>query len=82
MYVGLLVAAMPWTYWMAIPILVSTALLLLGFALVYLKKVVEPNVLRQDALEAARRNPALAPSAQPASLRSVFRLRTVVEANP
>ncbi len=52
---------MPWTYWMALPILLSTVLVLLGFALVYVKKVVEPDVLRQDAVEAARRNPALAP---------------------
>ena len=47
-------AALPWTYWMALPLLAGWAVVLPGFALVYLKKVVEPHVLRLDALAAAR----------------------------
>ena len=47
----LVVAALPWTYWMAFPVLVLTVLSLLVFGLVYLKKVVEPHVLYLDQLQ-------------------------------
>lgn len=47
-------AALPWTYWMALPLMIGTAVVLIGFALLYLKKVVEPHVLYMDALAAAR----------------------------
>ncbi len=53
MQVEVFLAAMPWTYWMALPILALSALTMVTFGLVYLKKVVEPSVLRQDALQAA-----------------------------
>ena len=43
-------AAVPWTYWIALPVLVATVLALLTFLLVYLKKVVEPRVLYLDEL--------------------------------
>jgi hypothetical protein len=42
----------PWTYWMALPLVVTAGLALLAFIAVYLKKVVEPGVLRRDALAA------------------------------
>ena len=47
-------AALPWTYWMALPLLGATVLFLVGFGLVYLKKVVEHHILLQDSLAAAR----------------------------
>ena len=47
-------AALPWTYWMALPLLVGSVIMLVAFALVYLKKVVEPHVLYMDALAAKR----------------------------
>ena len=50
----MLLAAFPWTYWMALPLLVATVLFLVGFGLVYLKKVVEPHILLQDTLAASR----------------------------
>ncbi|HEX2047162.1 MAG TPA: hypothetical protein VHF27_05325 [Acidimicrobiales bacterium] len=52
-------AAMPWTYWMALPILAASVLATVAFGLVYLKRVVEPDLLRLDALEAARGTPSL-----------------------
>ena len=52
--------ALPWTYWMALPLLVGSAMVFVAFTLVYLKKVVEPQVLRLDALLAARTGVALA----------------------
>ena len=45
-------AALPWAYWMAIPLLAATVLALVGFAAVYMKKVVEPHLLLQDVLAA------------------------------
>ncbi|HVL27540.1 MAG TPA: hypothetical protein VM390_05295 [Acidimicrobiales bacterium] len=42
----------PWTYWMALPLVVTAGLALLAFIAVYLKKVVEPGVLRREALAA------------------------------
>ena len=47
-------AAKPWAYWMALPMLVSTVAVLLAFAAVYLKRVVEPNLRRLDMLAANR----------------------------
>lgn len=50
-------AAVPWTYWIALPLLVATVGVLLTFLLVYLKKVVEPRLLyldEQRALALAR----------------------------
>ncbi len=46
------IAAVAWTYWMALPTLVVTACALTVFALAYLKKVVEPRLLREDQLRA------------------------------
>ena len=48
----MIVATAPWTYWMALPILVATVASLLAFVFVYLKKVVEPGLLYQDELRA------------------------------
>lgn len=56
----MLLAARPWTYWMALPLAVSSALALLGFAAVYLRKVVAPDLQRRDALAAAELYPSLA----------------------
>ncbi len=42
------VAAMVWTYWLAPQILAVTVLFLLAFGVWYLKRVVEPRVLRSD----------------------------------
>lgn len=56
----MMVAAMPWTYWMALPLLVGAFMILAGFGAVYLKKVVEPHVLRLDALAASLRASYLA----------------------
>ncbi len=53
-------AALPWTYWMALPLLVGSLIMLVGFGLVYLKKVVEPHVLYMDALTAARASASFA----------------------
>ncbi len=64
-------AALPWTYWMALPLLVGSATMLVAFALVYLKKVVEPHVLRMDALAVARTSASFtAAGAHPAALPS------------
>src|SRR3712207_2875940 len=49
---GCVVAAMVWTYWLAPLILALTALFLLAFGAWYLKKVVEPRVLRSDLAQA------------------------------
>jgi p-aminobenzoyl-glutamate transporter AbgT len=49
----MLAAAKPWTYWMAIPLLVSSVLALAVLAGVYLNKVVEPRIRREQALAAA-----------------------------
>ncbi len=46
----MLLAALPWTYWLAFPLLAGILAVLVGFALVYLKKVVEPHVLYMDYL--------------------------------
>ncbi len=45
-------AAVPWTYWMAIPILVLAVCAVLAFFGIYLKRVVEPRLLREDQLRA------------------------------
>ena len=45
-------AAIPWTYWLGPPFLAVVALVLVGFGLVYLKKVVEPRYRYVDALGA------------------------------
>ncbi len=44
------IAAVAWTYWMALPTLVLTACTLVVFVWVYLKKVVEPRLLLEDQL--------------------------------
>ncbi len=41
-------AAVPWTYWMALPILVLAVCTVIAFVGVYLKKVVEPRLLHED----------------------------------
>jgi len=46
------VAAIPWTYWLAPPFLTLAALVLVGFELVYFKKVVEPRYPFLDAVGA------------------------------
>lgn len=46
------VAAMPWTYWLAPPILAVTLLFLVAFGAWYLKRVVEPRLLRSDLAQA------------------------------
>ncbi|MDQ4130381.1 MAG: hypothetical protein M3133_05235 [Actinomycetota bacterium] len=46
------IAAVAWTYWMALPILVVTACSLVVFASAYLKKVVEPRLLHEDQVGA------------------------------
>ncbi len=46
------VAATPWTYWMALPILVVTVCTLVVFVGAYLKKVVKPRLLHEDHLRA------------------------------
>ena len=58
-------AAFPWTYWMALPLLVATLLALAGFGLVYLRKVVEPHIPLQDYLAAARAASLTGTSGQP-----------------
>ncbi len=55
------VAAMPWTYWMAFPLLGATVLALVAFFVLYLKKVVEPRFLY---LEGRQESPHL--TGQPA----------------
>jgi hypothetical protein len=45
-------AAIPWTYWLAPPLLAVVALMLAGFGLVYLKKVVEPPYRYLDSVSA------------------------------
>lgn len=55
----MLLAALPWTYWLALPLLAGTAVVLIGFTLVYLKKVVEPHMLYLDVQAAARTMPEL-----------------------
>ncbi len=59
----MLLATKPWTYWTAFPLLVSAALVLVSFAAVYLKKVVEPDIERRDALAAAAVGRSLSQSA-------------------
>ena len=61
----MLLAALPWTYWMALPLLVAAVLVLAGFGLVYLKKVVEPHILLQASLAAARAASLTRTSRQP-----------------
>ena len=46
-------AAIPWTYWLAPPFLAVVAMVLVGFGLVDLKKVVEPRYRYLDAVRAA-----------------------------
>ena len=46
----MLLAALPWTYWLALPFLAASVAVLVVFALVYLKRVVEPHVLYMDYL--------------------------------
>ena len=62
-------AALPSTYWMALPLLGATVLFLVGFGLVYLKKVVEPQILLQDSLAAARTAPLTPTRAEPIAAR-------------
>lgn len=62
----MLLAAEVWTYWMAFPLVVSGALLLLSFTAAYLKKVVEPDLQRRDELAAVTAARSLSPSAPPA----------------
>lgn len=50
----MLAVTLPWTYWMALPMLVTAALVLVGFVGLYLKRVVEPSLWRRDHLEAVR----------------------------
>ncbi len=47
------ISAMVWTYWMAFPILAMTLLTLVAFGGWYLKKVVEPRLLRSDLSQAS-----------------------------
>lgn len=54
-------AAKPWTYWMAVPLLVSSVVALAGLAVVSLNQVVEPRIRRQQALAAEEMAAALSP---------------------
>jgi hypothetical protein len=49
-------AAIPWTYWLAPLLLVIAVLALLGFGLVYLKKVVEPRYSYLGELDGLQRS--------------------------
>jgi|GEM_PF-4868570 hypothetical protein len=66
----MLLAALPWTYWLALPLVAASVAVLVVFALVYLKKVVEPHVLYMDYLNylaASGASPAYGPAGgQPA----------------
>ncbi len=53
-------AAVPWTYWMALPILVLAVCAVLAFFGIYLKRVVEPRLLREDQLRALELTRSLA----------------------
>ena len=66
----MLLAALPWTYWLALPLLVGTLAVLVGFALVYLKKVVEPHVLYMDYLNYLATTRATSALAQPDGRRA------------
>ena len=57
-------AAIPWTYWLAPPFLAVAALVLVGFGLVYLKKVVEPRYRYLDALGAGMQPAVGTPAAR------------------
>lgn len=70
----MLLAALPWTYWLAFPLLAGILAMLVGFALVYLKKVVEPHVLLDylSYLAETRATSAFAqPHGQPAAAAQV-----------
>ena len=56
-------AAIPWTYWLAPPFLTAAALVLVGFGLVYLKKVVEPRYRYLDAVGAGMQSAVGTPAA-------------------
>lgn len=45
--VDLLLAVKPWTYWMALPVLIMGALGVLGVVLGYLRKAVAPKYPKQ-----------------------------------
>ncbi len=68
-------AAMPWHYWLAPSILAATLLFLVAFGAWYLKRVVEPRLLRSDLSEAATTGePFTRPTASsPAHGRTVVR---------
>jgi len=66
----MLLAALPWTYWLALPLLVGALAVLVGFALVYLKKVVEPHVLYMDHLNHLATTGATSALAQPGGQRA------------
>lgn len=66
----MLLAALPWTYWLALPLLAGTLAVLAGFALVYLKKVVEPYVLYMDYLNYLAASRATSGYAQPGGQRA------------
>ena len=66
----LVVATLPWTYWMVFPVLALTVLSLLVFGVVYLKKVVEPRVLYLDQLQLANLDTSLGTPAVGAGVQS------------
>jgi hypothetical protein len=66
----MLLAALPWTYWLALPLLAGTLAVLVGFAVVYLKKVVEPHVLYMDYLNYLATTRATSALAQPGGQRA------------
>ncbi len=66
----LVVAALPWTYWMVFPVLSLTVLSLLVFGVVYLKKVAEPKVLYLDQLQLAKLESSMGTPAVGAGVQS------------
>jgi hypothetical protein len=71
-----MLAAVPWTYWLALPLLVATVLDLIAITVVYYRKVIVPQHLwrqRQDAQRrAAARRPVQSDEVQPAVDRDDF----------
>ena len=57
---------MPWTYWMAFPVLSAAGLVLLAFGVGYLKKVVEPRLQQLDRSLARQHRTLGRPTLSPA----------------
>jgi hypothetical protein len=51
----MVLAALPWTYWLAVPLLAATVLDLIGIAVVYYRRVLVPQHLWRQREQAQRR---------------------------